>query len=684
MKFFLFCLSGVIVTLLANAQTDPQTLEFLDKKAETVSEDLSEDDDLSGLFDVFDHLLEHPLNINRTTADELRETTLFTETEIAAIIRHRERYGPLLAIEELQVCDPFTGERIREFQPFITTGRDINTPNAGIGRMLREGRQSLVFRFQLTPEKKRGFRDEGEGAKYEGDPAGLMMRYRFSYMNKLSMALAADKDPGESFFKGTNKSGFDFYSGHFALRDVGLLKIITLGDYRLNYGQGLTLGSYASGGKGYDPAGIIRTFGGIRPYSGSAESGFQRGIAFALCRKRWQADLFLSGKKNDAGLSGNSDSTDNEVYFTSLQSSGLHRTESEISNRRTVREILYGVHIGYHRRNFRAGITALKSDFSKTWNKDLQPYNQFDFSGSSFHALGIDYLWTFRNITFFGETTRNISGAPATLNGMVISVDPRAELSIFYRNYPSGFKVLYSAAFREGSKNSNERGFYAALLIKPTRTINISACFDQFYFPWLRYRTDAPGGGTEYAVTITKRFTRKTELSFRFRTTIKTQNSSDENLLYSYTVPVTLRNYRLHLTAAVSKSFTLRTRIEMSTYKKDGILSEGFMIYQDLLYHPMMSRLKGNIRFALFYTDSYDSRIYAYENEVLYGYSISPYYYKGSRFYINLRYKVVKGLDLWLRYALTSYWDREVIGSGWDEISGNKKSDIKAQLRYEF
>lgn len=684
MKSFLFCLVIVIVPMTTTAQTDPEALEFLDKKAETVSEDLSEDEDLSGLFEVFNHLLEHPLNINRASADELRETTLFTDSEIAVIIRHRERYGHFLAIEELQVCDALTEDRIREIYPFITTGRDINTPNAGPGRMLREGKQSLVLRMQLTPEKKRGYRDEGEGPKYQGDETGLLMRYRFSFMNKLSIAFAADKDPGEAFFKGANKIGFDFYSGHIALRDVGPFRIISLGDYRLNYGQGLTLGSYSSGGKGYDPAGVIKTSGGIRPYTGTAEAGFQRGIAIALSRKRWQADLFLSGKKNDAGLSESTDSIDSDDYFTSLQTSGLHRTESEINNRRSVTEILYGGHIGYHQSNFRAGITSYKTDFSKSLKQELQPYNQFNFSGRSFHSVGIDYLWTFRNITLFGETTRNISGLPATLNGMVISVDPRAELSLVYRNYPADFRVLYSAAFREGSKNSNERGIYAALLVRPTRSINLSACFDQFYFPWMRYRADAPGEGKEYSVSITKKFTRKSELSFRFRSTIKPQNSSDENSQYSYTVPVTLRNYRLHLTAAVSKSFTLRTRIEMSTYKKDGHLSEGFMIYQDLLYHPMMSRWKGNIRFALFHTDSYDSRIYAYENEVLYGYSIAPYYYKGSRFYVNFRIKVIKGLDLWLRYALTSYWDREVIGSGWDEITGNKKSDIKVQLRYEF
>jgi len=45
---------------------------------------------------------------------------------------------------------------------------------------------------------------------------------------------------------------------------------------------------------------------------------------------------------------------------------------------------------------------------------------------------------------------------------------------------------------------------------------------------------------------------------------------------------------------------------------------------------------------------------------------------------------IIQNLDFWLRIAQTIYNDREVLKSGWDEIDGNKMTEIKIQLRYKF
>ena len=80
----------------------------------------------------------------------------------------------------------------------------------------------------------------------------------------------------------------------------------------------------------------------------------------------------------------------------------------------------------------------------------------------------------------------------------------------------------------------------------------------------------------------------------------------------------------------------------------------------------------------------YDSRIYTYESDVLYGYSIPSYYRKGSKIYFVAKCNIIQNLDFWLRIAQTTYNDREVLKSGWDEIEGNKMTEIKLQLRYKF
>ena len=87
---------------------------------------------------------------------------------------------------------------------------------------------------------------------------------------------------------------------------------------------------------------------------------------------------------------------------------------------------------------------------------------------------------------------------------------------------------------------------------------------------------------------------------------------------------------------------------------------------------------------SVFETDSYNSRMYAYESDVLYGFSIPVFYNRGIRYYINTSYDVNKKLGFWIKWAQTVYSDKNLIGSGLDEIKGNKKSEVKLQILYKF
>jgi hypothetical protein len=330
------------------------------------------------------------------------------------------------------------------------------------------------------------------------------------------------------------------------------------------------------------------------------------------------------------------------------------------------------------------GLTGVHMQYSLPLTKELKPYNQFEFSGTSLTNLGIDYSWLYRNINFYGETGININGKIATVNGLLMSLDSRLVISVVFRNYPRNFKALYSSALRESGNNFNETGIYSSAAFKPHRTVTITSAYDKFYFPWLRYRTDAPSHGHEFSGMITYQPSRGTQLYVRYRESNKMQNSSEEDIFVSYLVPIKQNGIRFHISTKVSKSFTFRTRIEFVHYKKESASDKGFMIFQDVQFHPMGTKWSCNARYAIFDSDSYDARIYAYENDVLYGYSIPAYYYKGSRFYFNLRYKIVKGLDAWFRYAATFYANRTFIGSGLEEIKGSIRSEMKMQVRFLF
>jgi len=118
--------------------------------------------------------------------------------------------------------------------------------------------------------------------------------------------------------------------------------------------------------------------------------------------------------------------------------------------------------------------------------------------------------------------------------------------------------------------------------------------------------------------------------------------------------------------------------------KKLETNDNGYLIYQDVIYKPDKLPLALAIRYSIFDTDSWDSRIYAYENDVLYGFSIPAFYSKGMRSYLNLKYSIAKNVDFWFKYAITRYFDKDTIGTGLTEIQGNTKSEVKVQFRFKF
>ena len=105
------------------------------------------------------------------------------------------------------------------------------------------------------------------------------------------------------------------------------------------------------------------------------------------------------------------------------------------------------------------------------------------------------------------------------------------------------------------------------------------------------------------------------------------------------------------------------------------------MIYQDIIFKPKSSPISLSLRYAVFDTDSYDARIYAFESNMLNVFYIPAHSGKGMRAYALLRYQFAKRFDLWVRYGIFLYEDINSIGSGAEGISGNRKSDIGIQLR---
>ena len=135
---------------------------------------------------------------------------------------------------------------------------------------------------------------------------------------------------------------------------------------------------------------------------------------------------------------------------------------------------------------------------------------------------------------------------------------------------------------------------------------------------------------------------------------------------------------------AVGGGLEWRSRVDAGFSKIPGQQLNGLAFYQDLIYQSIGSPWSFSTRFALFDTDGYAIRFYAYERDVLSDFSIPAFYDRGSRFYLNAGYRLSRQWRLEARFARTWYSNQETIGSGLEEIAGPSRSDVKFQVRWEF
>jgi len=164
---------------------------------------------------------------------------------------------------------------------------------------------------------------------------------------------------------------------------------------------------------------------------------------------------------------------------------------------------------------------------------------------------------------------------------------------------------------------------------------------------------------------------------------IKGENFVCETSLINPVYSENKQNYRLHFNYKISERFLLRNRITMSRYSQNDLDERGWMVFQDLRYSVKNSPLKFDFRYAVFNTDSYKTRIYAYEYDLLYAFSIPAYYSKGFRTYLTAHYNRKK-FDIWFKISRFLFADKEKIGSGTQKIDGNQKTDVKLQLMFKW
>lgn len=674
MRGFLFaCIILVGHALSAQIRPDIDLEQFAERLFQVQDEDL----DYESIYESLLIYYTNPINLNKTSREELGALFILSPAQINSLFDHLDKNGPLISLYELQTVENFDLNTIQSIHPFVTV--DEKADSRPLRQRIREEKNNmLLIRQSGLLEKQAGFSRQTENG-YRGSPGTTYLRYRIQRSHDFSFGVTAEKDPGETYFDPKTKSP-EFISAHASLDNQGIFDRVILGDYQLQYGQGLVFGAGFSAGKGAETVNSVkRSSTGVKPYASALESGFFRGIASTISLNRFSITSFYSRLRQDANLINDSTYSDFDEYANSIQMTGLHRTEIEFDSKNRISENAAGGALEYqlsHR--VKVGGTFLATFYSNPIQKKPNNYNQFEFQGDQ-NKIGSFYATAgWQNLIFFGEVARSSSGGIGAVGGWLGSLGPGIDMSLVLRDYDRNFHSIYGNGFSEGSRLINEQGIYWGLKIYPNRKHELALYYDRFSFPWLRYQVDAPSRGFEYLGRYTLRLSKTIALFAQFREESKQLSIAEAGQNLSHLKSGIKRNYAFGLNYTPS-SFSMKTRIQGSDYQLNGENTSGFVIAQDLQYD--FRRLKLSSRFALFETDDFKNAQYLFEREVLYAFSIPVLNGTGARSYLLAQYQLSRKLTIWARVSRTTYSGQETIGSGLSEISGNKRTDYRLMMR---
>jgi hypothetical protein len=667
MKFFLFVLLVTGCTRSIFPQELPATGEQELENQAGLEEGETEDDFYLQQLAYFH---KHPLDINTADKNELKELNILTDLQIESLISYRALLGMMKDIYELQAIPGWDIITIRRLLPFVTIASLLHIKEEGKKR-IRNGNHAWILRASQSITAD----DSLSAAKFKGSLQRIFFRYRYNYKNLLQYGITAEKDAGEQFFRGAQKSGFDFYSFHLLVRKTGRIETLVFGDFTVNMGQGLVHWQSLAFKKSAGVMNIKRQSSALRPYSSSGEFNFHRGAGITIRFGKLDATLFVSLRKLD--INPVNDTAEQRTYFHSFLVSGYHRTQQELEKRNNMRQLAGGGAFRYSVGRLHAGIHAVGYRFSVPLQRRNDPYDLFAVSGNYWYNAGIDYSYTWRNVHLFGEGAIDKNGCKAILNGVLMSVDSKADISLSHRVISPGYQSINGNAFTENTLPSNENGIYAGIVLRPVAGWRLDACADFYKFPWLKYRVDAPSFGKDFIVQLTYLPNRRIEIYTRFKNESKQVFSgvSDPGPVFQ-----SKQNWRMHVSYKINQAITLRKRVECTLSKAEGsnneelVLSnteEGFLAYFDFIYKPLMKPFSCSVRLQYFETGGFNSRVYAYENDVLYSYSIPAFSGKGFRYYILVDYTLSKRITCWLRWAQTRSMD-------------NGRMEWKVQVRCEL
>jgi hypothetical protein len=631
----------ILLPLEVSAQ-ESKLSETIVSIAEDLAASETDQEAASAYIDRLYELAENPVNLNSSDEAEISRLFFLTDFQVKALADYS-------SFNELAYIPGFDRSTTEMITPFATiTGKEATITDSVRLRNL------LITNISL----KTGSND----SVYLGSPLKVLTKYKFSAGN-FSGGLTFEKDQGEKFFcPGTISP--DFFSASIAYAGKGVVRQVILGDYSARFGQGVNINTGISTGLSLTSQGYIAATNEIKPYTSTDENIFFRGIATQLAIRKAELSIFCSRKSIDATIcSSNGISGD---FIGNFYKSGTHNTLSLLQKKDAISESVYGINFSYNFRIIRIGMAWSENRFSLPAMPDYNnPEKILSFSGRTNNVSSLYYSSMVKRILLYGEVAANASKEYSIVQGLSFRPSGRLIINFMYWKSTPGFTSFHGKGPGGSSGSYSEESLLGNFTFEAAKHLFVrGGCYIQ-HFPWLKYRCSSPSNGMKKEAGFRYMPTEKLAFDGLYTCRLSMVDNSSSNGIPALKQTIS-RSLKIVGRYSVSDILTIGTRIDFRIVDPSG--SRGTALLQDLNYAPGKIPLKFWIRYCIFSTDDYDSRIYTWENDLLYTYSIPALFGKGSRVYVMAAWKITDRAEIRFKYGVLSESDNLGLSTDTEEL----------------
>ncbi len=624
-------------------------------------------------YDQLDFFMQNRLEINSVSSTEIQNLEFLDESQKELLIDFLEENRPIQSMLELQVIKSFDHQTIK-----LLSQKFFIRKAPGWKRILKQiDNPDLSFaaiRLQTLAQSKKGFKTAQRLGGFSGPRTASRLRVLHRKYGHYSLGLLMDRDMGE----GQNTSllnhidPYQFLSAHAFVEGGRRIKKMSIGDFAIQYGEGLVFSPGFRMGKGAETIYSIKNPElGLRPFSSAFENGGMRGAATTIGVSLFDVTVFLSRKGRHATVHGTSSE---ENFFTSFYDAGLFRNSREKQKMSSVDELSFGGVLSY-----RSKTENLKLNLEwKETRYDIPVQKRFSNSAFNFHGreislFGLSGSYSRNGLLVFGEVALSNHQATGIVLGSIVNLNKHFDAGILARRLGSRFFSPSSRTFSELSTAQNENGIYVSLKWKPNHVWSVEGFSDIYSFPSLRHRSGSAASGSEKLV----HFKFRPDRDLQVRLVLRTEKIKNENLEKG------IEKFRSM--GSIHKKLDERLKYGGRVYfnRQSSLqINRGYGLSQELTYAYGSLSITGFVGF--FDTEDHQTRVFFFEKNVFWEYAIPAYSGTGSRYLLLIKFRILKKASFWMRLAHTRFSDRKSIGNGMDTIDGNQMTELKGLLKWNL